>query len=376
MSNQKVNNQSGHDVYEWPVYLSAFIVCIVLWWGGMLFTHKYAVTEFETTSKPGITDQQLSDEEVKGLFGDSFGAVNALVSALAFAGVIVSLYFQRKDLKLQREELALTRQEMSDQTMEFEKQNETLKIQRFESLFYNMLNLQQQIVDGLRYDYYDDEKISTSIRGSHSLDRKLVKKEVVGRDVFRHLFVDARIYTGNGGLVGYKWYLHVCGLENYDGTLIPSYFDHYFRHLYKIVQFVDSQELSFDEKYRYLSFLRGTLSRYELVWLYYNSLHPDFYRFKQLIERYSLLKALRRDLLSVSKETVTYYENLGITDEDLRKNEFGTDDFAFYLTDNPKEDSKYMISAFWNSKDHQIGVDYLNRWNTFVAKTAGNVVKD
>ena len=122
--------------------------------------------------------------------------------------------------------------------------------------------------------------------------------------------------------------------------------------------------------------MRGTLSRYELVWLYYNALHPDFYRFKQLIERYSLLKALRRDLLSISKETATYYGNLGITDEDLKKNEFGIDDFAFYLTDNAEEESKYLISAFWNTKDYQAGVDYLNRWNAFVAKAAEKMVKE
>ena len=320
------------------------------------------------------------DKEQRGTFGDQFGAVNALFSGLAFAGLIYTiilqrhdLKLQRRDLRLQREELALTRKEMEEQTAEFEKQNETLKIQRFESLFYNMLNLQQQIVDGLRYDYYDDEKIPTSIKGSHSLDRKLVKREVVGRDVFRYLFCDVRINAGN--VIGYRRYLRSYGMENYDGTLIPSYFDHYFRHLYKIVQFVDSQEFSFEEKYRYLSFLRGTLSRYELVWLYYNALHPDFYRFKQLIEKYSLLKALRKDLLSISKETVCYYGNLGVTDEDLKKNEFGIDDFAFYLTDNPDEESKYLISAFWNSKDQQAGVDYLNRWNEFVAKAAEKVVK-
>ena len=139
---------------------------------------------------------------------------------------------------------------------------------------------------------------------------------------------------------------------------------------------MDSHELYFGENYRYLSFLRSTLSRYELVWLYYNALHPDFYNFKRLIEKYSLLKALRSDLLTVSKETATYYRGLGISDEDLKKSGFGTDDFAFYLTDNPDEESKYMISAFWNSKDYQTGVDYLNRRNAFVAKAAENVVKD
>ncbi len=45
-------------------------------------------------------------------FGDSFGAVNALFSALAFAGIIITILLQRKELALQREELANTRLEL------------------------------------------------------------------------------------------------------------------------------------------------------------------------------------------------------------------------------------------------------------------------
>ncbi len=44
-------------------------------------------------------------------YGDSFGAVNALFSALAFAGVIIALWWQRKELSLQRREMRLAWQE-------------------------------------------------------------------------------------------------------------------------------------------------------------------------------------------------------------------------------------------------------------------------
>ncbi len=43
--------------------------------------------------------------DVKGQFGDTFGALNALFSGLAFAGVIYTILLQRKELKLTREEL-------------------------------------------------------------------------------------------------------------------------------------------------------------------------------------------------------------------------------------------------------------------------------
>ena len=53
---------------------------------------------------------------LRGQFGDSFGAVNALFSGLAFAGLISALYLQRSELQLQREELRLTRHELSEQS--------------------------------------------------------------------------------------------------------------------------------------------------------------------------------------------------------------------------------------------------------------------
>lgn len=47
-----------------------------------------------------------------GLWGDSFGFVNALLSSLAFAGVLVTLWMQRRELQLQREEMKLNRAEL------------------------------------------------------------------------------------------------------------------------------------------------------------------------------------------------------------------------------------------------------------------------
>ncbi len=54
----------------------------------------------------------IEDPELRGQFGDSFGAVNALFSGLALAGIVLTLIMQRQELALQREELKLTREEM------------------------------------------------------------------------------------------------------------------------------------------------------------------------------------------------------------------------------------------------------------------------
>lgn len=327
----------------------------------------------------------ISNSDERGQFGDMFGAVNALFSGLAFAGLIITLILQRQELGLQREELEQTREEMKNQRAEFEKENETLKYQRFENLFYNMLNLHQEIVIGLRFDYEEKEPVSFSNGSNYPIQREFRKtrQSVVGRDVFRFTFeeVDMNLsVSGNYGQrlerQGYRLYMNMKGYAAYDDTWIPTRFDHYFRHLYKIIQFVDSQDFPFEEAYKYVSMLRGTLSRYELVWIFYNALNPSFENFKKLIEKYSLLKSLRSDLLTRSLETERYYEGLGIDLQTVFNNGFSAKDFEFFLTDNENEKGKYHISAFWNKKEIQLGRDVLDRWRFFIEKAAEKVVVD
>lgn len=56
-----------------------------------------------------ISIREASD---RGLFGDMFGGFTALVSGLAFAGMIYAIILQSRELALQREELKLTREDM------------------------------------------------------------------------------------------------------------------------------------------------------------------------------------------------------------------------------------------------------------------------
>jgi hypothetical protein len=51
-------------------------------------------------------------------FGDSFGALNSLFTALAFWGMLLAIYYQRQDLKVQREDLELQRMEFRKQLRE------------------------------------------------------------------------------------------------------------------------------------------------------------------------------------------------------------------------------------------------------------------
>ncbi len=64
----------------------------------------------------------LANWAARGQFGDMFGAVNALFSGLAFAGLIFTIFLQRRELALQREELKLQREEMAKSRDELARQ--------------------------------------------------------------------------------------------------------------------------------------------------------------------------------------------------------------------------------------------------------------
>src|SRR5688572_20161963 len=105
------------------------------------------------------TTSALDVWEKRGQFGDMFGAVNALFSGLAFAGIILTILLQREELKAQREELILsrkelelTRGELAGQKKELKKQNENLKHQRYNDTYLQLLNLHVNEVKALEYN--------------------------------------------------------------------------------------------------------------------------------------------------------------------------------------------------------------------------------
>lgn len=255
------------------------LVWIMLGGVGFLFLLNFSMVFF------------IPDGNTRGTFGDQFGAVNALFSGLAFAGLIYTIILQRKDLELQRNDLKLQREEMEEQTAEFEKQNETLRIQRFEHTFFNMLSQFQEVVNSLSLTYRRSGNVY----------------KASGREVFKAAFTMAHVHVekpeGDKSTQSYYGMAKAIKAEKLAGYCkadIPTNFDHYFRLLYRILKFVRDTPLitNFDDEYEYTSMLRAMLSRYELVWLFYNGLSDyGVQKFKPLIERYAMLKSLREDLL-------------------------------------------------------------------------------
>lgn len=240
------------------------------------------------------------EKEWRGTFGDMFGAVNALFSGLAFAGLIITLIMQHEELKLQRQELQQTNAELEGQKKEFEEQNKTLKVQRFENTLFNMLSQQQEITNNLHYEKNDSNY-----------------NEAKGRDTFE-LFYERKITrysygSGDNDTYGVKGLIQEKDdIHAYSKLKDIRFFDHYFRHLYRIFKYIyDSKLIDDKDKYEYAAIVRAQLSEYELLMLFYNALNvkdDGIYKFKSLIEAYALFNNLRTDELARPEVDVKFYE--------------------------------------------------------------------
>ena len=115
---------------------------------------------------------------------------------------------------------------MEEQTAEFEKQNETLKIQRFENTFFNMLSQFQEVVNNLKVskEFYGGE-------GRDCFEKTYAKNEQIEQSFndFDHLSLSSIILRD--------------GINGYKRSETPKYFDHYFRLLYRILKFVNDSKV-------------------------------------------------------------------------------------------------------------------------------------
>lgn len=91
-----------------------------------------------------------------GVFGDSFGILTSLFSALAFTGMMITILLQREELGLQRQELSETRKEIKGQ-------KEIFRIQSFNNSFYQLLDYYKHNLAAISVSVKDSEHKKTGI---------------------------------------------------------------------------------------------------------------------------------------------------------------------------------------------------------------------
>lgn len=211
-----------------------------------------------------IIQAEISSPEERGIFGDMFGAVGALFSGLAFAGVIVTMMQQKEELELQRKELKQTNLALELQRKEMESQNRTIMLQRFENTFFNLLKFNTTIRDGIYY--------------------KSSGENLTGNKAAEFHF---RICSHNLDNLNY--------IENYIRNI--GQIDYYCRNITGILKFIDqSDNIQMDEKASYVDILLSNISFDELGLFYCYCLTSDgSLDAKALAKKYALFKSVKQD---------------------------------------------------------------------------------
>ena len=270
---------------------------VLLWIG--LFLFIIGIIVFIYRESIGF-DSQINATKI-AQFGDFIGGV--VGSLWSLAGVIlfyVALTEQRKDIEINREtlkaqvsalnqqieEFGLQREELSETRKVFQEQSETLKIQRFENTFFQLLSLHHELVDKLNFNRISNfgksellEKRAVLSKAFEDLDNKFKRSN------------HTREVSPTGEFIYKKKSLETIEIarnrmnEVYKNLYFDDYkqiLSHYFRNVYHIFKFIYTSELiQKSKKQFYASIVRAQLSSDELYLILYNSIqqglgYPNF----------------------------------------------------------------------------------------------------
>lgn len=287
MPNRDSETNAGHRSH-WLVLLSGILVAVSLWtwwlFDGMDRAHKVVLARaapvssamLQHSADASATASPLAQERGTmftelGQTGDSFGSLNALLTAVAGALVFWAGFMQHQMLKQAREEA--------------QKERASRQIQEFESLFFRLLELTATAVERIEGPNRKEvpEKPFSRLKGTHALD-----------SLSRSLFDSVGSRRGDqitpqdvlAALV--ERYL----IRIYDRQ--PSAFGPYLRLLYQTFEHISESGLSERQKIRYANIARGQISEGAVLLPAVNGLTPSGYKFVPLIEQFGLLEHLHR----------------------------------------------------------------------------------
>ena len=225
-----------------------------------------------------------------GQLGDFVGGIlNPLLSFVAFIAVLINLVLQRRDLSLAREEAREANKTQKLQSRIFEKQNQAVERQNFESTFFRLLDMHSQ-----QFVYAFVEPRSN-------------REKIVGAECFawvRSNFLPRATYGGQVSNMVLS-NVEVFSKDYSIGML------RYFRNLHQILKFIDGYGSSsglregtmvgmrirkavrqYGAQRAYANMLRAQFSNDEQCCLFLNCLTEKGAGLKYYVEKYSLLKGM------------------------------------------------------------------------------------
>jgi hypothetical protein len=298
---------------------------ILLWIGLIIFFLGIIVFIYREDI---IFNSKINSEKV-AQFGDFIGGI--VGSLWSLAGVIlfyVALTEQRKDIKINKDtlkaqlealnqqiaEFELQRVELSETRKVFKEQSETLKIQRFENTFFQLLSLHHELVDKLNFDFSNPKQ---------SLEKREVLSRAFNDLKLKLLRANQSRTLGDFGTYNYSLKLPEnieVSKERMNKVYREFYYDdykqilsHYFRNVYHIFKFIYKSELiKKSKKQFYASLVRAQLSSDELYIIFYNSLQEGlgYPNFLFLIQEFDIMQNFDFRIIEERLFHKEIYENL------------------------------------------------------------------
>ena len=207
-----------------------------------------------------------------GVFGDSFGLLTSLFSGLAFAGLLITISYQRRDIGLTKIELYETREE--------------IKKQHRENNVFQLLKILNDVISQLDVKHRKE-------KGGEITDIS------TGRDCFDRYHYKLKNRYDNEG----KKHEDMHPIDKLKIVYISFWDDwrkdlgHYFRTLFNIFEYLDGAEFSSEDKKFYGNIVRAQMSDPELAVLFHNCLTSHGNAFIGLAEKFELFDNLPLEMI-------------------------------------------------------------------------------
>ncbi|MFA9188675.1 putative phage abortive infection protein [Flavobacterium magnesitis] len=262
-----------------------------------LITAVIATIYFFYVKKNGDFELNLLGDFLSGSVGAIWSLAGLFFIYVAFLGQKQQLLNQQLEIMYSQLEVKNTRLELAGQKEEMRIQNSTLKLQKFENTFFNLLTLLSSIVT--------------------TIDIRNIRTQIVissGRDCFK-IFYDELITIVNKDneeeseeIFNIEEISLEDTIKSYDKLYNNNKSDlsHYMRSVYHIIKFIDKSDI--DDKKQYIGLLRAQISSYEQIIIFYNCSHIHGQKFKLLANKYDFFKNIDNNLflnLEHSKEIET-----------------------------------------------------------------------
>lgn len=244
---------------QFTVIVFAAIVCWMFWAQSSSFLAIWASAEkLDGTAAAGTA--------AAGAWGDSFGGFNALVGALGFGAVAITLNLQYRSL---------------------ERQNIDQHISRFEENFFRLIDLMRSLRTSLRYEQTSKY---VEIRPNSASPGKLTGYEAIEAAYYE---VNFWIFKNQAGREKIARKIVAGNYDNYVHSRFESCFAPYFRIIYTTLYNIKNDSvLSETQKAYYGNILRAQLTSFEVGLMAFNATSTYAKDLSDLITYFRLLKYL------------------------------------------------------------------------------------